>query len=210
MPGMGLAAMQAPAPRGARKAQSEMKDRFFQAGAMLTGAAIIGATMATIPAIANGNKLHAQPAAVVKCNSKKYCIGGVNSGVGGGIQASGTGLGDGIDATSQNNNAVTGFTFNPSKTKSAASGVYGVDSSTDKGTGNVGVTGVSSFGTGVRGQSSTGQGVVGWSDGSAGVEGLSFTESAAIVGVGGTANDSGGMSLATYDNNGVIAFYVTN
>ena len=210
MLGMGLAAMQAPAPRGARKAQSEMNHRFFQAGATLAGAAVIAAAMATIPAIANGNKLHAHPAKVVTCNSKQYCTGGANSGSGGGVQASNTGLGDGMDATSQNNNAVTGFTFNPSKTKTAASGVYGVDASTDKGLGNVGVTGVSGYGTGVRGQSTFGQGVVGWSNDSAGVEALSFSQSAAIVGVGGTANDSNGMSLATYDNNGISAFYVTN
>jgi hypothetical protein len=188
-----------------------MNDRVFQAGAMLAGAAVIAAAMAINPATANGiHQLVKSAAKVVKCTSSNACSGGTNSGNGPGVQGTNLAAGDGVDGYSNNNNGVGAVTYNPSSTNGGRSGLFGVDSSTDSGTGNVGVTGLSGNGTGVRGQSTYGQGVAGWSTFGPGLYGLSGSTAPAIEAVGGTSNDGGGVSLATYQSGGKLAFWVTN
>jgi hypothetical protein len=188
-----------------------MNHRFFQAGAMLAGAAVIAAAMAVNPATAHDVAQFVKSAAkVVKCNSSTACSGGTNSGNGPGVQGTNLASGDGVDGYSNNNNGVGAVTYNPSATNGGRSGLFGVDSSTDGGAGNVGVTGLSVNGTGVRGQSTYGFGVAGWSTEGGGLFGLAGGEAPAIEGVGGTSNDSSGLSLVTYQASGKSEFWVTN
>jgi hypothetical protein len=187
-----------------------MNDRVFQVGAMLAGAAVIAAAMAVNPATAHDIQQFVKLATVVKCNSSNACSGGTNRGNGPGVQGTNLAAGDGVDGYSKTNNGVGAVTYNPSSTNGGRSGLFGVDSSTDGGTGNIGVTGLSVHGTGVRGQSTYGQGVAGWSTYGPALYGLAGSIAPAIEGIGGTSGDSRGMSLATYQNNGTLAFWVTN
>jgi hypothetical protein len=199
-----------------------MKTRLLRAGAMLAGAAVIATTMSIYPATATNALRSAAPNKTKKCDSASACTAATNSGGGAGLAGFNTGVGDGVDGNSNNNNGLGGTTYNPSGKNGGRSGVYGVDGSTDGGNGNVGVTGQSAgSGTGVRGQSATGTGVVGWSYSNVGIVGLSFgqapgiegfsaSESPGILAYGGTSGDSGGMSLEAVQNDGSPAFWVTN
>ncbi len=189
---------------------------------MLAGAAVIATTMAIYPVAATNAGQSGTASKTKKCNTATPCTSASNAGSGAGLTGYNTGVGDGVDGNSNNNNGLGGTTFNPSIQNGGRSGVYGVDASTDGGDGNVGVTGQSAgSGTGVRGQSSTGYGVVGWSYSNVGIEGYSFgsapgieaislSESPGILTYGGSSNDSSGLSFEAVQYDGSPSFWVTN
>lgn len=113
----------------------------------LVGGVGIGATWLA-PAAAQARALRAIVDSVITCRSSSPCTGGVNTGVGFGVQA---------EASA--NNGVDSGTKNASKTFFGRSGVYGHDDSTDGGIQNVGVAGFSSKGTGMQAISVSGTGM---------------------------------------------------
>jgi hypothetical protein len=80
---------------------------------------------------------------------------------------------NGVSGTSANSDGTDGFTTNPSASQAGRSGVYGLDSSSDGGNGNFGVTGQSADGDGVQGNSTDQFGVYGTSEFYSGVYGFS-------------------------------------
>jgi hypothetical protein len=98
------------------------------------------------------------------------------------IFAQNSGAGEGILSIALSNDGTISTTQNNSSIGPGASGVLGQDTSTDGGSGNVGVTGLSINGTGVIGKSTNGTGVYGASTGSNG-SGV-FGQSANWIGVG--------------------------
>ena len=187
-----------------------MKERFVQIGATLTGAAIIGTALAVHPVTAMGMRQAVFNVTRV-CNSSKACSAETNKGTGAGFMGMNTGVGDGVDGTSKKNNGIGAVTYNPSATNGGRSGLYGVDASTDNGSGNVGVTGQSANGTGVRGQSTYGLGVVSLSTyGTAFQAVVSPANTHSAIDAFGGTNDATGYSLVTYQVNGNAGFWVTN
>jgi len=137
---------------------------------LLGGSAVIGAAVAMNPAIADDAHSLLKTFGLTTCNSSSPCTEFKNLGSGPAIRGDGTiGIGvkavsnsnaavdarstsaEGVVAVSQSSNAVRGSTSNPSGSMPARSGVLGVDASTDRGSGNTGVTGFSANGTGVSG-----------------------------------------------------------
>src|SRR5271165_3938934 len=177
-----------PAPE-APGGTSEMNTPFLRAGAMLAGAAVIASTMTIHPATATNALRSITSNATKKCNSASPCTAATNSGSGAGLAGSNTGVGDGVDGNSNNNNGLGGVTYNPSKTNGGRSGVYGIDASSDGGFANVGITGQSTTGTGVRGVSVNNYGVTGLSQSGTGVVGSSGSG----IGVVGQSNSNLGI-----------------
>ena len=199
-----------------------MSDSFFKAGTMLGGAAVIAAAMAVNPATAGDFRHLMRPDKVTSCSSASACIGGSNSGAGIGAYGS-----------ARNGDGVEGVTSNPSSRQTGRAGIYGLDQSSDGGYLDSGVYGQSTTGTGVFGDSTNNTGVAGesqnavgvfaWSPNYIGINAVSVTgtplvasfggpgsENAAIEAIGGTSGDPSGESLATYQQNGTVAFWVTN
>ncbi len=67
--------------------------------------------------------------------------------------------GGGVVGQSSNNDGMDATTFSPSNTKTPGSGIFGYDASTDGGTQNTGVAGLSTNGSGVYGKSTNSVGV---------------------------------------------------
>jgi hypothetical protein len=107
------------------------------------------------------------------CSNGTSCFQIVQRGPGEGI-VSRSQLGNAVESHSVNGNALFGDTHNPGgSTKQCASGVVGLDLSTDGGTLNFGVSGRSYHGTGVLGLSGAGPGTTGTSKRGDGVDGNS-------------------------------------
>lgn len=138
--------------------------------ALLTGSAIIGAAVATNPAVADQARSLTKFFGFTSCNSSSPCAEIKNNGFGPAIKGDGT-SGEGVVAISNTNVGVRGSTKSPSKTRPPSAGVIGTDQSSDGGVLNVGVVGVSPNGTGVSGSSTGGTGVFGSSSSGNGVEG---------------------------------------
>jgi hypothetical protein len=103
------------------------------------------------------------------CSNGTSCFSIVQNGPGEGI-VSHSQLGNAVESHSLNGNALYGATQNPSgTTKQCASGVVGLDLSTDGGTLNFGVSGRSYHGSGVLGLSGSGNGLLGSSTRGTGV-----------------------------------------
>src|ERR1700730_9933323 len=138
--------------------------RFLAAASVLVLAA--GLTAAGI------EKAHAARDAVSPnkaCSNGTSCFAVTQLGTGEGI-VSHSQLGNGMESHSLNGNGVYGSTQNPSATtKQCASGVIGLDLSTDGGTLNFGVSGRSYHGSGVLGLSGSGNGLLGSSTRGTGV-----------------------------------------
>jgi hypothetical protein len=156
----------------------------------------------------------------VHCDNAGPCVSGSNR-YGAGVLGKST-YQDGVVGVAYHNDAVAGFTHNPSRTYKARSGVFGWDLSSDGGTGNLGVGGLSGNGTGVEGASSVGTGVFGTSTHGFGVlaesagsvavsaaSGLGSTVQT-IQAIGGTHDDTSGYTLATYDAISQAMFWVDN
>lgn len=107
------------------------------------------------------------------CSNGTSCFQIIQHGPGEGMVAHSQ-LGNAVESHSVNGNALFGDTHNPSaSTKLCASGVVGLDLSTDGGTLNFGVSGRSYHGTGVLGLSGAGPGTSGTSRRGDGVDGNS-------------------------------------
>lgn len=160
--------------------------------ALLTGSALFGAAVASNPAAADEARSLLKPFGLTTCNTSNPCTEFMNKGSGPAIRGDGSGSGEGIDGISLASNGVRGTTASPSKTKPPHSGVVGVDTSSDGGTLNVGVSGYSATGTGVLGltygTASSTAGVIGESlqtsgpSNAPGVMGLSYDNSPAVQG----------------------------
>ena len=132
-----------------------MNTRRLQIGALLGGAAMVTAALATNPAAASN--IQNTFSSIVHCTKSTACIWGDNKGNGAGVEATNEGFGNGLYAQTANNDAVSAQTTNPSATQRGRSGVYGFDGSKDGGTQNCGVCGSSSFGIGSGGTSDSGR-----------------------------------------------------
>ena len=94
---------------------------------------------------------------------------------------------NGVWGQSANNDGTDGFTANPSASQAGRSGVYGLDNSSDGGSGNFGITGQSANGAGVQGNASGfGTGVLGTANTHIGVLGTG-AQGTSAVGVWGVA-----------------------
>jgi hypothetical protein len=164
--------------------------------AILAGGGIVGTALAAHPAMAGHAAAHARSASK-SCSKSTPCLSGANTGSGDGIDGSSV-LNDGMAGRSQNNDGTTGFTTNPSKTQMGRSGVYGADQSTDGGTANDGISGLSVNGTGAFGNSTTGYGVFGMSGSGIGM----FGSSTSSTGIEGTTAATNGSSAVAGISNG--------
>jgi hypothetical protein len=175
----------------------------FGVGVLLAGSAIVGATIATYPAAADGARLLLKPFGLTTCNTSSPCTEFKNNGVGPAIRGDGT-RGEGVVAVSTSTFAIRGTTQSPSTRNPIAAGVNGVDQSNDGGHLNIGVNGFSLNGTGVEG--TTQNSVVHNPPITAGVEGLSTSgsfspgvlgqSSGVADGVEGDAFNPGGIGVA--------------
>jgi hypothetical protein len=199
-----------------------MNERLFRAGALLAGAAIIGAAMAVNPATASDVQRIMHAAKMVNCNSSNPCSGGANKGTGAGVQGTNTGSGDGVVGLSSSSNGVYGVTTYQGSPSVWTAGVSGLDNSTS-GIYNAGVYGSSTTGIGVHGASVDGPGLIGDSNAGYGVLARTYlgipilgqfmqpgNRNPAIWAIGGTDNDPIGTSFAVTQNSEALSFWVTN
>jgi hypothetical protein len=129
------------------------------------------------------------------CSNGSSCFGVVQSGSGEGIVSTSL-VGNSVEGHSKSGNAIYGETHNLSATtKHCASGVIGLDLSSDGGILNFGVSGRSYHGTGVYGMSGTAAGLFGDSKNGTGVFGRSA--SATLPALGLVATGSGPLMIAT-------------
>ena len=129
-------------------------------------------------------------AATTTCSTVAACVMGVNA-------ASGYG----VEGTSKSSTGVLGTTsYNATSATASKRGVQGIDQSTSSKGYNVGVYGLSTFGTGIRGDSKSGIGAIGTSVSNVGVSGKSGSD----TGVSGTSLSSYGVSGTSKTSAGVI------
>jgi hypothetical protein len=209
----------------------------LRVAALVIGSAVIGASIATNPATAQDVNSMLAAIGLTTCSQSTPCKKYKNNGSGAGLEgvgANGNGLiaqstngsatfststnADGVQAYSSNDDGTNSGTNNDSSINPGRSGVWGHDDSTDGGTLNVGVAGSSHNGTGVSGSS----GYIGVTGvGNVGVLGVGAIISLDAIGntgdqtqtvqvAGGTSGDPAGLNLATFQNNGTLAFYVDN
>src|SRR5450755_2981587 len=164
----------------------------LRVAALVVGSAIVGASIASNPATAQDFSSMLKAFSITTCSTSGACKQYKNTGSGAGVKgvaSSGNGViavstngsatlststnGNGIQAYSTNFDATNSGTDNNSTTHPGRSGVYGHDDSTDGGTKNVGVFGLSTNGTGVEGVSGNGFGAFGFSTNNAGLQGTS-------------------------------------
>jgi hypothetical protein len=145
-------------------------------GALVAGAfatsAMDRANHVAVPHVGKPSRGLLGPNKFSTCDNATFCHGKENKGTG-----------YAIEGLALNNAGIFGQTNNPSSTnRQQASGVYGVDGSTDGGGLNSGVLGVSANGTGVSGTSTNDTGVIG--SGLYGVVGVGSLTNANSVAVG--------------------------
>jgi hypothetical protein len=129
------------------------------------------------------------------CSNGSSCFNVVQSGPGEGIVAMSL-LGNSLEGHSKSGNAVYGETHNLSATtKHCASGIIGLDFSSDGGVLNFGVSGRSYHGTGVFGSSGTAAGLFGESKNGTGIFGRSASSTMPALGL--QATGSGPLMIAT-------------
>jgi hypothetical protein len=160
-------------------------------------AALVGAVGAALtPAQAHDSAAAIiRTLAVIGCSSNSACSGGLNSG-----------SGVGVLGKAASNNGIDGGTKSPSTTHTPRSGVYGHDDSTDGGTHNVGVTGLSKDGFGMQAFSTNNIGLFANSTNSIGLEANGGTTG--ILGFGNTVaiqgwNANNGYGVAAFSAYGV-------
>ena len=136
--------------------------RFTLLGSRLLTIASIAALAAALTAAGIGKAHAARDASPDKaCSNGTSCFSITQNGTGEGI-VSHSQVGNAVESHSLQGNGAFGDTKNPSaSTKHCASGVIGLDLSTDGGTLNFGVSGRSYHGTGILGLSGTGNGLLG-------------------------------------------------
>src|SRR5579883_3495838 len=105
---------------------AHMNTRRLQIGALLGGAAIVTAALATNPAAASN--IQNTFSSLVHCTKSTACIWGDNKGNGAGVEATNEGFGNGLYAQTANNDAVSAQTTNPSATQRGRCGVCGYSS----------------------------------------------------------------------------------
>jgi hypothetical protein len=171
------------------------RDRVISACAI--GFLALGLTMAGI------SRAHAARSGVSPdkaCSNGSSCFQVVQSGSGEGLVAMSL-LGNSVEGHSKSGNAIYGETNNLSATtKHCASGILGLDLSSDGGVLNFGVSGRSYHGTGVFGSSGTAAGLFGESKSGTGIFGRSA--SATMPALGLQATGTGPLMIATNANGG--------
>jgi hypothetical protein len=195
----------------------------LRVAAVLVGSAIIGATIATIPATAQNVNAMLGALGLTTCSQSTPCKKYKNNGSGAALEAVGTngnGLiaqstngsatfststnANGVQAYSSNNDGTNSGTDNNSSINRGRSGVWGHDDSTDGGRGNVGVAGSSNNGFGVSGSSTTYIGVQGTATSGAGMSAqVGSGDSVQAIQVIGGTTDSFGYSFVAFDSNQV-------
>jgi hypothetical protein len=163
----------------------------------LISACAIGVLAAglTVAGISRAHAARWQVSPDKACSNGSSCFQVMQSGPGEGIVSMSL-LGNSVEGHSKSGNALYGETHNLSgTTKHCASGVIGLDLSSDGGVLNFGVSGRSYHGTGVYGKSGTAAGLFGDSKNGTGVFGR--TASATLPALGLVSTGTGPLMIAT-------------